>query len=144
MSRFSAGFRTSIGSLVLPIASLYAVAAAGCTLRQVSVYNTTTTAVSLKLSRLDTAGTAPAAVTDNEYNPDGPIALCGLHQTHTVGPTIDEEIDRIALGAVVGSGVIWTFGASGLIIPSGVANGIGIVVSLGTGQICDVAFHWDE
>ena len=144
MARFSAGFRTSAGSTTLPIASVYAVAASGCALREVHVFNTTTTAVSLKLSRLDTAGTKPAAVTDAEYYQDGPVALCTAHNTHTVGPTIDEEFKRAALGAAVGSGVIWTFGGPGLVIPSGTANGIGLVVVTGAGQICDVSLVWEE
>lgn len=144
MSRFSAGFRTSAGSTTLPIASLYAVAGNGCALREVHIFNTTATEVALKLSRLDSAGTKPAAVTDAEYVQNGPIATCLAHNTHTVAPTIDEEIARTILGAAIGSGVIWTFGADGLVIPLGVANGIGIVVSTGTGQVCDVSLVWDE
>ncbi len=144
MSQFSNGGRTSAGSTLLPIISLYAVAAAGCTIREIGVFNTTAVAVALKLSRLDTAGTKPAALTDAEWDQDGPIALCGVHLTHTVGPTIDEEIKRLTLGAAIGSGTIWTFGGKGLVIPSGVANGIGIVVSVGTGQICDAYIDWEE
>ncbi len=144
MARFSAGFRTSAGSTTLPIASLYAVAGSGCALQEVHIFNTAATEVALKLSRLDTAGTKPAAVTDNPYEKNGPPALCLAHNTHTVGPTIDEEITRAMLGAAIGSGVIWTFGKNGLIIPLGVANGIGIVVSAATGQICDVTLVWDE
>ena len=144
MARYSAGFRTSAGSTTLPIGSVYAVAGSGFTLREVHLFNTTATAVALKLSRLDTAGTKPAAVTDNEYDQNAPVALSLAHNTHTVGPTINEEIVRATLGAAIGSGVIWTFGANGLVVPLGTANGIGIVVATGTGQICDVAFVWDE
>lgn len=144
MGRYSAGARTSIGSTSLPIFSLYAVAGSGGKLVEVGVFNTTATAVSLKLSRLDSAGTKPAALTDNEYDQNGPVALCLAHNTHTAGPTIDEEINRTVLGAAIGSGVIWTFGGGGLVIPLGVANGIGLVVSTGTGQVCDVYFVWDE
>ncbi len=144
MSRFSAGFRTSAGSTILPIASLYAVAGNGCVLREVHIFNTTVTEVALKLSRLDSAGTKPAAVVDAEYVQNAPVATCLAHNTHTVGPTIDEEFARTILGAAIGSGVIWTFGADGLVIPLGVANGIGIVVATGTGQVCDVSLVWDE
>ena len=144
MSRYSKGVRTSIGSTALPIASLYAVAGSGCALREVHIFNTTATAVALMLARLDSAGTKPAALTDAEYDQNGPVAACLMHNTHTVGPTLDEEFAHVTLGAAIGSGVIWTFGGSGLIIPLGVANGIGVVVSTGTGQICDVSFVWDE
>lgn len=144
MARFSGSLRSTAGSTLLPTASLYAVAAAGITLREVHVFNTTATAVAFKLSRLDTAGTKPAAITDNEYWQDGPIALGTFHNTHTVGPTIDEEIDRFLLGAAIGSGVIKTYGDSGLVIPSGTANGIGLVLAVGTIQVVDVTFVWDE
>ncbi len=144
MARFSAGGRTSAGSTLLPIISLYAVAATGAIIREVGVFNTVATEVALKLSRLDTAGTKPAALTDAEHNQDGPVALCGTHLTHTVGPTIDEEIKRVTLGAAIGSGIIWVFGGSGLIVPSGTANGVGLVVSAGTGQICDAYIEWEE
>ncbi len=144
MGRYSAGARTSAGSTTLPIFSLYAVAGSGGRLREVHIFNNTAVAVALKLSRLDTAGTKPAALTDAEYDQNAPVALCLAHNTHTVGPTIDEEIVRVILGAVIGSGVIWTFGEYGLVIPLGTANGIGVVVADGTGQVCDVTFVWDE
>ena len=144
MSRFSAGFRTSAGSTTLPLGSVYAVAGSGCVLREVHAFNTTAVAVAIKLSRLDTAGTKPAAVVDAEYDQVLPVALCLAHNTHTVGPTIDEEFERATLGAAIGSGVIWTFGGPGLRIPLGVANGIGIVIATGTGQVLDVSFVWEE
>ena len=144
MSRYSAGVRTSAGSTTLPIASLYAATATRARLMEVHIFKTTATEVALKLSRLDTAGTKPGATTDNPYDPAGPAADCTFHGTHTVGPTIDEENNRGILGAAIGSGIIWTFGDTGLIIPVGTANGIGVVVATGTGQICDVTFVWEE
>jgi len=144
MGRFSGSLRTGAGTATLPMASLYAVAASGGKLVEFGVFNTTVTAVALKLMRLDTAGTKPAAITDNEDDQDGPVALCTVHNTHTVLPTLDEEIRRVTLGAAIGSGIIWTFGKNGIAIPSGTANGIGIILSTGTGQICDVYFVWDE
>ncbi len=144
MARFSVGGRTGAGSATLPIISLYAAAAVGGAIREIGVFNTTAVAVALKLSRLDTAGTKPAALTDGEYDQDGPVASCTVHLTHTVGPTIDEEFRRVTLGAAIGSGIIWTFGDKGLIVPVGVANGIGLVVAVGTGQVCDAYIDWEE
>jgi len=144
MGRFSGSLRTGAGSTTLPIASLYAAATSHAKLVEVGVFNTTATAVALKLSRLDTAGTKPAAIADNEDEQGGGPALSTVHNSHTVGPTIDEEIRRVTLGAAIGSGIIWTFGRNGLVVPLGVANGIGLVVSTGTGQICDAYFVWDE
>ena len=144
MSRYSASLRTGAGTATLPMCSLYAVAAAGCKLKEIHIFNTVATAVALKLMRLDTAGTKPAAITDNEYDRDGPPALCTVHNTHTVAPTLNEEITRAMLGAAIGSGIIWTFGDNGILIPSGTANGIGLILSTGVGQICDVTFVWKE
>ena len=146
MARFSTGFRTTgAGTTLLPMASLYAVAGSGGILRQVSIFNTTATAAVYRLVRLDSAGTKPAAETDNEYDQNGPVALCLAHNLHTsTGPTIDEEIERLPVGAAIASGVIFPFGGSGIIIPLGTANGVGIVVATGTGQICDVGFVWEE
>jgi len=48
------------------------------------------------------------------------------------------------LGAVKGSGVIWTFGDEGIFVNIGTANGIGIICPSGTGQILDYYFDWIE
>jgi hypothetical protein len=48
------------------------------------------------------------------------------------------------LGAAIGAGVIWTFGDQGIRIPTGTANGVGVVVENGTGQACQVYMVWDE
>ena len=144
MARFSVGGRTSAGSTTLPIFSLYAIANIGGIIREIGVFNTTAVAVALKLSRFTTAGTKPAALTDAEWHNDGPPANCTAHLTHTVGPTITDEIKRTLLGAAHGSGIIWTFGGNGLIIPPGTASGVGLVVSTGTGQVCDAYVDWEE
>jgi len=145
MSRYSGSLRTGAGTATLVMASLYAAATAAAKLKEVHVFNTTVTAVSLKLMRLNTAGTKPAAITDNEYDHSiSPPALCTVHNTHTVAPTLGEEIKRVALGAAIGSGVIWTFGDNGILVPLGVANGVGLILSTGTGQICDAVFVWEE
>lgn len=145
MARYSATVRSSGSeSTTLPHASLYAATSVQAVLREVHVYNTTATSVALKLSRLDTAGTRPAAVTDAQYNQSANAASCSVAGTHTAGPTIDEDITRFMLGAAIGSGVILTFGEDGVRIPAGTANGIGVVLSTGTTQICDITFVWDE
>ena len=51
---------------------------------------------------------------------------------------------QTTLGAAVGSGWVWTFGDEGLQIPEGTANGIGIYIPTGTGQILDYYIFWDE
>lgn len=148
MARYAASARTAgAGSATLPIFSLYAVTgppAVGCSLRTVKVTNTTSTAVALQLVRLSTTGTQGATVTASQYDPNSAPASCTAKQTHTVAPTITTVLASYDLGAAVGSAVFDAFGDVGLRIAAGSGNGIGLVVATGTGQICDVAFEWDE
>ncbi len=145
MSRFSGGVRTAIGSTTLPIISLYAIANISGALREVGLFNTAATAVNLVLRRLTTAGTQGASQTEAQHDEDSPTPNMDLRTTHTVAPTLGDDLGyRTTLGASIGAGVIWTFGDKGLIIPTGTANGIGVLVGTGTGQIIDAYMVWDE
>ena len=150
MARFSAGARTTAGSTTLPMMSIYSAAASIGTLREVGVFNTTATAVEIFLTRLTTTGTQGAGLTEARHNMKGPPALCTVFTTHSVAPTLGEDLGyRAVLGAAVGSGVIWTFGDDGLVIGAAdaveaVTNGIGIIPETGTGQICQTYFVWQE
>jgi hypothetical protein len=145
MARYSAGAKTSAGSTTLPLISLYSAAAVGAKIREIGVFNTTSTAVDVKLARLTTAGTPGTGLTEAKYDPDSTTASCTAVNTHTVGPTVGDDLGyRASLGAAVGSGVIWTFGDAGLRVPVGTGNGIGIIVENGTGQACQAYITWDE
>jgi len=145
MARYSAGALTSAGSTTLPIISLYAAASVGGALREVGVFNTTTTAVALKLVRLTTAGTQGAALVEGKHDPNSVAASCTAVNTHSIAPTLGDDLGyRAVLGAAIGAGVIWVFGGTGLIIPTGTGNGIGVIVENGTGQACQAALTWDE
>ena len=146
MARYSAGTRSAgAGSTTLPVGSLYAAAAVRAKIREIGVFNTTTTAVAINLRRLTTAGTQGADLTESKHDSDSVAASSTAVGTHTVGPTLGDDLGyRAALGAAVGAGVIWTFGDDGLVIEPGVANGIGILVATGTGQILDWYVVWDE
>ncbi len=150
MSRFSAGVRTTAGTSLRPMMSLYSPAASTGILREVGCFNTTTTALEIFLTRLTDTGTQGAGLTEARYNPKGPPALCTAFTTHTADVTLGDDLGyRAVLGAAVGSGVIWTFGDSGLQIglPDAVelvTNGIGLILENGTGQICQTYFVWDE
>lgn len=145
--RYSTGVRTGAGSTTLPIISLYNAAAVSGILREIQLWNTTAVAVSLVLVRLSSTGTQGAALVESKHRRNGPAASCTAFTTHTVAPTI-LETDlgyRCTLGAAVGAGVIWTFGSEGLETGDvGVANGIGVIVATGTGQVCDATIVWDE
>ena len=145
MARYAASARTSgAGSTTLPIFSLYAVAGNGCSLRTVKVTNTTSTAVALQLVRLTSTGTQGSTVTATQYDSNSAAPNCTAKQTHTVAPTLGAVIASYDLGAAVGSAVFDVFGDVGLRIAAGTANGIGLIVATGTGQVCDVALEWDE
>jgi hypothetical protein len=148
MARYAAAWRAAgAGSATLPMASLYAQATGGLWLAEVGVTNTTVTALSIALKRLTTLGTVGATVPVLVYEEnDVNVTTKGIAaDTHTVGPTMvtGAELRRASIGASIGSGIIWTFGGRGLFIPSGTANGVGLVPITGTGQVCDVYFSWD-
>jgi hypothetical protein len=144
MARFSTGVRTGAGSTTLPILSLYSTATIGAKLREVGIFNTTATAVELYLCRLTTAGTQGAGIVETGHDPDNPPA-CTAFTTHTGNPTLGGDLGyRGVLGAAIGSGIIWTFGDSGIRIPVGTGNGIGVLVATGTGQVCQAYLVWDE
>src|SRR2546427_456868 len=146
MARFSGGAKsTGAGSITLPIMSIYAAAAVSGSLREVGVFNTTATNVDVKLVRLTSTGTQGATITAAPQVDRSAAASCGLFNTHTVAPTLGNDLGyRASLGAAIGSGVIWTFGDRGIEWPVAVTQGIGVIIENGTGQICQVYFVWDE
>jgi hypothetical protein len=112
------------------------------------VTNTTVTALSMALRRATTAGT-PGALSITVFYEDDDVAtpLGTPKDTHTVAPTLTGTAmapRNGAIGASIGSGEIWTFGGRGLLIPAGTGNGVCLIPLVGTGQICDVYFVWDE
>lgn len=145
MARYSAGAKTTAGSTTLPIISLYSAAAVGPKIREIGVFNTTSTAVDLKLVRLTSAGTQGAGLTEGKHDPDSAAASCTAFNTHSANPGLGDDMGyRASLGAAVGAGVIWTFGDQGLRVPVGIANGLGVIVETGTGQACQAYVVWDE
>ena len=150
MSRYSAGARTTAGTAARPMMSIWSAAASTGALREVGCFNTTATAVEIFLTRLTAVGTAGSLLTESPYNPKGQPPLCTVNTTHTADATLGDDLGyRAVLGAAVGSGVIWTFGDTGIVIglPDAVelvTNGIGIILETGTGQICQTWMVWDE
>lgn len=148
MSRYSSGGVTSAGSTTLPAAALVGAAGARLKIVEIGVFNTTSTAVALVLARLSTAGTPGSTLdgADNNTDPGStgtPVGI--LKGTYTSTPPTTAKIGfRAQLGASVGAGFAWTFGAGGLIVPAAAAAGIGILVDTGTGQALETYFVWDE
>jgi hypothetical protein len=146
MPRCSAAWRsTGAGSTTLPIGSLFGVTTVTARVAEVGVFNTTSTAIAIALRKVTATGTQGTGQTELCEDDDAYTPLAQAFDTHTVAPTFTTgNLRVVTLGASVGSGVIWTFGPKGLIVPKLTTSGIAIVPLVGTGQICDIYFAWDE
>lgn len=134
---------TVVGTTVRAIASLFSTSTVGLKLREVGIFNTTSTASAIALVRFTNATGVGSALTKTDWDSESP-AICSAYAGHTADGAVGAGIRQASLPAAVGGGVIWTFGESGFIVPKGTANGIGIIVPTGTGQIVDFYFDWDE
>jgi hypothetical protein len=145
MARFSiAGRSTVAGTTVRAVASLFSVASRTLKLREVGVFNTTSTAVAAALVRFTNATGVGAGLTEVPYDEASPAPNGTGFAGHTADGAVGSPVRYVSLGAAIGSGIIWTFGDTGVIIAAGTANGIGIICPTGTGQILDYYFDWDE
>lgn len=138
-----AGRATVIGTAARAMASLFAIASVGAKVREVGVFNTTAIALSVALVRFTNATGVGAGLTEADYDQANP-AQCTGFAGHTADGAIGQVFRQASIGAAIGAGVIWTFGDSGLLIPVGTTNGIGIITPNGTGQLCDYYIDWDE
>ena len=145
MARYSvAGKSTVIGTTVRAVASLFAIASRTGKIRQITVCNTTATAVAVAVCRFTNATGVGAGLTEVLYDEFAPAPNCTGFAGHTADGAVGSNIDYVILGAAVGSGWVWTYGDTGLLIQAGTANGIGIICPDGTGQFLDYSIHWDE
>lgn len=144
MARFSTGVLTGAGSTTLPIFSLYGAAAPLVRIRELGIYNTSASAaVALKLARLTTLGTTGAGLTEAPTTTDTSTALATAFTTHTVAPTLGNDLGyRCYLPA--GGSTIWTWEDYALMIAQAANAGIGLIVENGTGQACQVYCMWQE
>lgn len=138
-----AGRATVVGTNLRAIASLFSAANNGGTLREVGLFNTTATSVVVALARFTAATNVGAGLTEADYDLDMPAVMTGF-AGHTGDGSVGAVYRQATIGAGVGNGVIWTFGDCGIRIPKGTANGIGVIIPTGTGQILDYYFDWDE
>ena len=145
MARFTFGMRgTVVGTSARAMMSLFAVATVGGALREVGVFNTTATALAIALARFTNATGVGAGQAEGEYDESAAAPSCTIFAGHTADGGIGQVLRQATLGAAVGAGIIWTFGDKGIVIQPGTANGLGILVPTGTGQICDIYFDWEE
>jgi hypothetical protein len=139
-----AGRSTVVGTNLRAQFSLFATAAVRPRIMEIGVFNTTATAVAVAVARFTAATNVGAGLTETYLDDDVHVPIATGFAGHTGDGTVGGVIRQGSLGAAIGSGVIWTFSGSGLEIPAGTANGVGVVVPTGTGQICDFHIEWEE
>jgi hypothetical protein len=145
MARYSAGDTANgAGTTLRPVFALLSTATVTPILREVAMFNTTAVACTYELVAF-TGGTAGAgSIAERRHRVNAPPALCLARDMWTADATITENTGyRLVLGAAIGSGAILTFGAEGVEAALGATAGLGLV-PIGTGQICEVYFCWDE
>lgn len=146
MARYSAGQTAAgAGTTVRPILGLLATAAVQPRLREMGLFNTTTTACVYELVQI-TGGTPGATVTnyDQELGGNARTATVLCKQLWTAdGNTVIKTGYRISCGAAIGAGAIETFGGLGITCALGATIALGLI-PVGTGQVCEVYFVWDE
>lgn len=145
MAIYTASVRGTAGTTARPMMSVFAIAARGCWIREVGIFNTTTTALAIALTKFTAVGTPGAGITIAPWDVEQPVANMTPFTTHSGDATLGPVLNRASLGAAIGAGVIWTFWSGrGLHIPPGTGNGIGLILATGTGQVCDHYMTWEE
>jgi hypothetical protein len=117
-----------------------------CRIREIGVFNTTATAVSLKIVRLTTAGTPGTSQTVDKLDPADPSANVGAFRTtySSTAPTITDTGFRVTLNGAIGAGFVWTWEDFEFTTAVAANAGIGIVVESGTGQAIMTYWKWRE
>ena len=144
MARCAVATRTSAVPTAARGPSVYATSAVKPRIREIGVFNTTSTACAVGIARATATGTQGAALTEVCLDDDSKTVVATGFNTHTADATVGACVRQASLGAAVGSGVIWTFGDDGLVLDNATTSGIVIVCPTGTGQHLDFYIEWIE
>lgn len=147
MSKFAVGtIATGAGSTTLPFGSLYAATTVTPRIREIGIFNTTTTACNIKVVRISTAGTKGTGITVGAGldGTDPSVAASTAFQAHSVAPTFTDTGYRAPIGAAIGAGIIWTWDDQEFTIASSATNGIGLIGDGATPQLLDWYIKWYE
>lgn len=144
MARYSSGMTAAgAGTTVRPIFAILATAAVTPILREVALWNTTAVACTYRLVAF-TGGTAGTGQVERKYRRNSLAATTTAFGLWTADATVVEDTGhRFVLGAAIGSAAILSFGDTGIEPDLGATSGLGLV-AVGTGQVCEVCFVWDE
>lgn len=124
--------------------NLYCSANDGLTVREIGVFNTTTTAFCVGVGVATAIGTPAGAVTEYCESNASHTVLGICNTSHSADATIGGVVRQATVGAAAGAGVIFTFGENGLFRPAGTGNGVVLTCPTGTAQFFDFYFVWDE
>lgn len=146
MTTFESGGLTGAGSTTLPLFALVGGTGVRPRILEMAVFNTTSTAVALRMVRLSTAGTPGSTFSSDKLDPgDVETQVALLKGTYTsTGPTIASMGTPIVLGAAIGSAFVRTWEDNEFRIPAIANAGFGLVVDNGTGQALQVYMKWRE
>lgn len=142
MARCSVAGRTSAVCTTVRGPSVYATTGVKPRIKEIGVFNTTSTAVAVGVARASATGTQGAGLTEVCEDDDVHTIVTTGFNTHTADATVGGTIRQASLGAAVGSGVIWTF--DDLVLDNATTAGIVIICPSGTGQHLDFWITWDE
>lgn len=142
MARCSVAGRTSAVPTTVRGPSLYATAAVRPKIKEIGVFNTTTTAAAVAICRASATGTQGAGLTEVDLSdPTHTVVATGFN-THTADATVGSPVRQASLGAAIGAGVIFTF--ADFEIDSATTSGVVITCPSGTGQHLDFYIEWEE
>jgi hypothetical protein len=147
MARYAiGGISSAAATSTLPAVTVAAAAGNGFRVREIGIFNTTTTAFYASVRRFSSAGTRGAALDEFQLDQNSAAANCtGADANTSTAPTLVAGTPRIAtIPAAIGGGVIWTFPDNGLAVDVGTANMIGILCPSGTGQVFTYYIEWEE
>ena len=144
MPRHSVAERSSNTVTSLRGPGIFAAAAAGASLREFGLFNTTANAVAVGLKRATANGGGGTALTEAAWDLNKGAPQCTAVNTPTADHTGSDVLMVATLGAAIGAGVIWTFGDSGIVIPEGPGNGVFVYLPTGSAQVLDFYIVWDE
>ena len=147
MARYAiGGISSAAATATLPAVTVAAASGSGCRIREIGIFNTTTTAFYASVRRFSSAGTRGAGLDEFVVDPNTAAAACtGADANTSTAPTLVTGTPRIAtIPAAIGGGVIWTFNESGLVLLAGTGNMIGILCPSGTGQVFTYYIEWEE
>lgn len=143
MARCAVSTRTSAVPTAARGPSVYATTGVKPRIKEIGVFNTTSTACAVGVARASSTGTQGAGLTEVCETDDSHTIVATGFNTHTADATVGACVRQASLGASVGSGVIWTW-EDGLVLDKATSAGIVIVCPTGTGQHLDFYITWDE